>query len=140
MDRTPRRSSSARKPRACWFPPSGCVPCALSLISTSAATSAGAPQSCSLKSSRPADFDGALAQQDLLFARKNEVAPLVVHARRECDDTGGTLRRQCRNLEHWVERVTGKDRLQKFRGLLDKRDQRVADRKREAAGARSSEA
>src|SRR5215472_16310084 len=109
MHRTPRRSSSARKLPACWFPLSGSAPCAPSPISTSAATSAGGPPSCSPKSSRPADFAGALAQQHLLFARKNEFAPLVVHARRECDGTGGTLRRQCRNLEHWVERVTGID-------------------------------
>src|SRR6516164_2218311 len=140
MDRTPRRLSSARKPWACWFPPSERAPCAPSPISTSAATSAGAPPSCLPKSSRPADFAGALAQQDLLFARKNEFAPLVVHARRERDDTGGTLRHQCRNLEHWVKCVTGKDRLQKFRRLLDKRDQRVADGEREAAGARRGDA
>ena len=39
-----------------------------------------------------------------------------------------------------ISSVTGMDRLQKFRGLLDKRDQRIADGEREAAGARSGEA
>ena len=43
--------------------------------------------------------------------------------------------RQRRDLEHRVERVAGIDRLQKFRRLLDKGEQRIADRMGKGAGA-----
>jgi len=97
------------------------------------------PRSCSPRSSTVADRAAALAQQDLLLAGQHQLALLVVYRRGKGDDTGRALRRQIRNLEHRIERIAGIDRLQEFRRLLGKGDQRVADGERKIAGPRCGE-
>src|ERR1700757_502495 len=81
-----------------------------------------------------------LAQQDPLLAGQHELALLVVDCGRQSDDAGRALRRQGGDLEHRIESVCGIDRLQEFRGLLDKGDQRVADLMSEGTGARRGKA
>src|SRR6266850_465635 len=81
----------------------------------------------------------AAAQQDLLLAGEDKLAVLVVDGGGEGDHTGRALRRHRRSLEHRVEGVSGMNRLQEFRGLLDKGDQRVADSVGKGAGPRCGE-
>src|SRR6266446_10422793 len=81
----------------------------------------------------------APAQQDLLLAGEDKLAVLVVDGGGEGDHTGRALRRQRRYLEHRIEGVSGMNRLQEFRGLLDKGDQRVADSVGKGAGPRCGE-
>src|ERR1700730_15926608 len=81
----------------------------------------------------------APAQQDFLLAGGDELALLVVEGGGEGDHAGRALRRQRRYLEHRIERVAGMNRPQKFRGLLDKGDQGVANGVGKGAGPRRGE-
>src|SRR6266480_5877736 len=82
----------------------------------------------------------ALFQQVFLLAAQHEVVVLVVHSYRDRHDPGRALRLQRCDGEARIERVAWIDRLQKFRGLLDESDQRLADHMREGAGASGGEA
>ena len=82
----------------------------------------------------------AFFEQIFLFAGQHEFALLVVHAHRDRDDSSRALRSQRRDRQARIERIAGVDRFQEFRGLLDKRDQRIADDMGEGAGAGRGEA
>src|SRR5205814_5256462 len=82
----------------------------------------------------------ALFQQVFLLAAQHQVVVLVVHSYRDRHDPGRALRLQRCDGEARIERVAWIDRLQEFRGLLDERDQRLADHMREGAGASGGEA
>src|SRR5437588_12855841 len=72
------------------------------------------PQTCWPRSSSAADLAAALAQQYFLLTGEHELASLVVHCGCERYDTGRTLRRQRRNFEHRVERVSRMDGFRNF--------------------------
>src|SRR5262249_60338315 len=82
----------------------------------------------------------AFLQQLFPLTGQDLFTSLVVDGNGDGDDPGRALWRQRGNFQHRVERVAGKDRLQEFRGLLDKSQQRVADRVGEAARPRGGEA
>src|SRR6185312_6868892 len=93
--------------------------------------------SAATTASAPARFCGLswpLPEQVFLLAAQHQLVLLVVDRHRDRHHPRRALRQEARHRQHRIERVAGIDRLQEFRRLLDKGDQRVADHMREIAG------